>query len=147
LQGAKRRGEDLENGRQDRRYPKRGRNKHNKTEAETPDRRGIVFKPTGQQGNSWTAMLPECLNDQVIKYVHQSLGHAGVDKCIQEINQSFYVCLRSSVRQKDLPRMLPSGKISSSLANRVHTNHSVSGSTGHTTFMDSESSHVCLLRH
>ena len=39
----------------------------------------------------WKAMLPECLNTPVIQYVHASLGHAGVDKCVWEIKQSFHL--------------------------------------------------------
>jgi len=40
-------------------------------------------------GAIWKATLPECLEIHIIQYVHTSLGHAGVDKCAWEINQSF----------------------------------------------------------
>jgi hypothetical protein len=40
-------------------------------------------------GAIWKAILPECLETPIIQYVHTSLGHAGVDKCVWEINQSF----------------------------------------------------------
>jgi hypothetical protein len=42
-------------------------------------------------GAIWKAILPECLEVGIIQYVHASLGHAGVDKCVWEINQSFYL--------------------------------------------------------
>ena len=42
-------------------------------------------------GAIWKAMLPECLEAPIIQYVHTSLGHAGVDKCVWEINQSFHL--------------------------------------------------------
>ena len=42
-------------------------------------------------GAFWKAMLPECLEAPIILYVHTSLGHAGVDKCVWEINQSFHL--------------------------------------------------------
>jgi len=36
-------------------------------------------------------MLPECFKAPIFLYVHTSLGHAGVDKCVCEINQSFHL--------------------------------------------------------
>jgi len=36
-------------------------------------------------------MLPECLEAPIIQYAHTSLGRAGVDKCVWEINQSFHL--------------------------------------------------------
>jgi len=36
-------------------------------------------------------MLPECFEAPNIQYVHTSLGHAGVDKCVWEINHSFHL--------------------------------------------------------
>jgi len=33
-------------------------------------------------GAIWKAILPECLETPIIQYVHMSLGHAGVDKCL-----------------------------------------------------------------
>jgi hypothetical protein len=35
--------------------------------------------------------MPEALTSKLIKYVHRSYGHAGNDKCIQLINDSFHV--------------------------------------------------------
>jgi hypothetical protein len=56
-------------------------NKH-RIEEDVPFRRDRL-------GAIWKAMLPECLETPIIQYVHKSLGHAGVDKCVWEINQSF----------------------------------------------------------
>jgi hypothetical protein len=36
-------------------------------------------------------MLPESLEAPIIRYVHASPGHAGVDKYVWEINQSFHL--------------------------------------------------------
>jgi hypothetical protein len=50
----------------------------------------VLFR-RDKQGASWKVMLPECLEAPIIHYVHTSLGHAGVDKCVWEINQSFHL--------------------------------------------------------
>jgi hypothetical protein len=52
---------------------------------------GEVLFRRDRLGATWKAMLPECLEVPVIQYVHVSLGHAGVDKCICEINQNFHL--------------------------------------------------------
>lgn len=39
----------------------------------------------------WKPVLPACLEEKVIKYAHTSLGHLGVDKCTQQINQAYYL--------------------------------------------------------
>jgi hypothetical protein len=38
-------------------------------------------------------MLPECLEQRVMKFVHTSLGHSGTDKCYAEIKGTF--CFRN----------------------------------------------------
>ena len=40
---------------------------------------------------NWRALLPAALEQRLMKYVHLSLGHLGVDKCISEINHIFQV--------------------------------------------------------
>jgi hypothetical protein len=50
----------------------------------------VLFQRDSREA-SWKAVLPECLKTPVIQYVHTSLGHAGADKCICEINQSFHL--------------------------------------------------------
>ena len=39
----------------------------------------------------WRPILPSSLENKVIKFVHQCLGHAGSDKCIAEIAHTFYI--------------------------------------------------------
>jgi len=39
----------------------------------------------------WRSMLPSALDNLVIKYVHTSLGHLGVDKCMDQIAPSFHI--------------------------------------------------------
>jgi hypothetical protein len=43
----------------------------------------------GRQG--WKAMLPACLECKVFKYVHNTLGHMGVDKYLEEAKYVFHV--------------------------------------------------------
>jgi hypothetical protein len=48
---------------------------------------GDVFFSKDDTGTIiWKPELPECLERPVVKYVHTSVGHLGVNKCIQEIN-------------------------------------------------------------
>jgi len=50
----------------------------------------VIFR-RDRLGANWKSMLPECLEAPIIQYVYTSLGHAGVDKCDWEINQSFHL--------------------------------------------------------
>jgi hypothetical protein len=36
-------------------------------------------------------MLPECLEQDVMQFVHTSLRHLGNDKCYAEINHTFHI--------------------------------------------------------
>jgi len=36
-------------------------------------------------------MLPSCLEEKIFKFVHFTLGHSGVDKCMEEIKYMFHV--------------------------------------------------------
>jgi len=50
--------------------------------------------------DTWKAMLPSCLEQKVIEYVHASLGHLGVDKCMNQIGQSLHMKnLRRKIRK------------------------------------------------
>ena len=51
---------------------------------------GVLFR-RDRLGASWKAMLPECLETPIIRFVHTSLWHAGVDKYAWEINKSFHL--------------------------------------------------------
>jgi len=39
----------------------------------------------------YKAMLPSCLEQKIFKFVHFTLGHSGVDKCMKEIKYMFHV--------------------------------------------------------
>ena len=41
--------------------------------------------------DKWKVMLPSCLEQKVIEYAHASLGHLGVDKCLNQIGQSLHM--------------------------------------------------------
>ena len=41
--------------------------------------------------DKWKAMLPSCLEQKVTEYAHASLGHLGVDKCMNQIGQSLHM--------------------------------------------------------
>jgi hypothetical protein len=43
-----------------------------------------------KEGQNWKAMLPECLEQKVMKFVHTSLGHLGSDKYYAEIKDTFH---------------------------------------------------------
>ena len=48
-----------------------------------------VPKKGDKKGQNWKAMLPECLEQKVVKFVHAFLGHLGSDKCYTEIKDTF----------------------------------------------------------
>jgi len=39
----------------------------------------------------WGSMLPSTRDNLVIKYVHTSLGHLGVPKCMEQVAHSFHI--------------------------------------------------------
>jgi len=41
--------------------------------------------------DKWKVMLPSCLEQKVLEYAHASLGHLGVDKCMNQIGQSLHM--------------------------------------------------------
>jgi hypothetical protein len=45
----------------------------------------VLFRKDETGAIIWKPELPECLERPFIKYVHTSVGHLGVNKCIQEI--------------------------------------------------------------
>jgi len=42
------------------------------------------------KGQNWKAILPECLEEKVMMFVHASLGHLGSYKCYAEIKDTFH---------------------------------------------------------
>jgi hypothetical protein len=45
----------------------------------------ILYCKGDKGGQNWKALLLECLEQKVMKFVHTSLGHLGSDKCCAEI--------------------------------------------------------------
>jgi len=63
-------------------------------------------------------MLPTCLEAKIFRFVHQTLGHFGVDKCLEEIRHVFQV--------RDLRKKLRRFIASCDVCQRVkHPNRSV----------------------
>jgi hypothetical protein len=52
---------------------------------------GIFYGIDQKHHSFWRPMLPSTLDNLVIKYVHTSLGHRGVDKCIEQAAHSFHI--------------------------------------------------------
>ena len=50
----------------------------------------VQYCKVDKEGRDWKAMLPECLEQKVMKFVHTTLGHLGSDKCYAEIKGTFY---------------------------------------------------------
>ena len=51
----------------------------------------VLYCRGGKPQERWRAMLPAKLEQKLLKYIHLSLGHLGVDKCVSEINYVFHV--------------------------------------------------------
>ena len=52
---------------------------------------GILYSMDQKHYPFWRPMLPSTMDNLVIKYVHTSLGHLGVDKCMDQIAFSFHI--------------------------------------------------------
>jgi hypothetical protein len=52
---------------------------------------GVLYCKGDREGLIWKAMLPECLERKVMRFVHTSLGHLGNDKCYAEIHHVFHL--------------------------------------------------------
>jgi hypothetical protein len=78
----------------------------------------LLFRRGNQDSTVWKPMLPECLEMPVIKYVHETLGYSGVDKCTYEINQAYHL--------KNIGRKVRKFTASCDICQRVkHPNRSV----------------------
>jgi len=51
----------------------------------------VLYCREDKNQHRWKAMLPDNLEQKIFKYVHLSLGHLGVDKCLEEIKCVFHV--------------------------------------------------------
>jgi hypothetical protein len=58
---------------------------------------GILCSKDRRNYSYWRIMLPQELEIPIIKYVHESLGHQGTDKCFYQISVMF--CLRNLGRK------------------------------------------------
>jgi hypothetical protein len=54
-------------------------------------RDGVVFRKDNKHHQYWRPILPACLERTVIKFVHSVLGHGGTDKCVSQIEPTFYL--------------------------------------------------------
>jgi hypothetical protein len=52
---------------------------------------GISCTKDSHNYKYWRIMLPNELEIPIFKYIHQSLGHLGTDKCLRQISEMFYV--------------------------------------------------------
>jgi hypothetical protein len=52
---------------------------------------GILCTKDSHNYRYWRIMLPSELEIPIFKYIHQSLGHLGTDKCLRQISEMFYV--------------------------------------------------------
>jgi hypothetical protein len=51
----------------------------------------VLYCRGEKTGQRYKAMLPSCLEQKIFKFVHFTLGHSGVDKCMEEIKYMFHV--------------------------------------------------------
>jgi hypothetical protein len=51
----------------------------------------VLYCKREKASHRYKAMLPSCLEQQIFKFVHFSLGHSRVDKCMEEVNYMFHV--------------------------------------------------------
>jgi hypothetical protein len=52
---------------------------------------GTLYNMDQKRHQFCRPMLPSALDNLVIKYVHTSIGHLGVDKCVDQIAHSFHI--------------------------------------------------------
>lgn len=51
----------------------------------------VLYSRDDKTQHRWRVLLPDNLESRIFKYVHLSLGHVGVDKCLEEIKCCFHV--------------------------------------------------------
>jgi hypothetical protein len=54
-------------------------------------KRNLLYRKDNNKYPYWRVMLPSVLENRIFKYVHDTLGHPGTDKCISHLSQSFYI--------------------------------------------------------
>jgi hypothetical protein len=50
-----------------------------------------LFYGEAGHASEWKPVLPACLEERAIQYIHTSLGHLGVEKCMQQIKQAYHL--------------------------------------------------------
>jgi hypothetical protein len=80
-------------------------------EEETPKLKGNVLFCRRDSMDKWKTMSPSCLEQKVNEYAHASLGHLGVDKCMNQIGQLLYM--------KKLGRKIPNFVVCCDLCQRA----------------------------
>jgi len=50
----------------------------------------VLYCKGDNEDQIWKAVLPECLEEKVMTFVHASLGHLGSNKCYVEIKDTFH---------------------------------------------------------
>jgi hypothetical protein len=50
----------------------------------------LFYREAGQ-ASEWKPVLPASLEERTIQYTHTSLGHLGVEKCMQQIKQAYHL--------------------------------------------------------
>jgi hypothetical protein len=53
--------------------------------------KGILYSIDQPHHPFWRPVLPSTPDNLVIKYVHTSFGHVGVDKCMDQVAHSFHI--------------------------------------------------------
>ncbi|GFG40367.1 hypothetical protein Cfor_00564 [Coptotermes formosanus] len=51
----------------------------------------VLYCRENGQSAVWKPMMPSRVQDKVIKYVHHSLGHSGIEKCIFQVTQECHI--------------------------------------------------------
>jgi hypothetical protein len=54
-------------------------------------RDSVIYCKGDKDRTKWKAMLPTCLEAKIFRFVQKTLGHLGVDKCLEEIRHVFQV--------------------------------------------------------
>jgi len=54
-------------------------------------RDSLIYCRGGKDRIKWKAMFLICLEVKIFRFVHHTLGHLGVDKCLEEIRYVFQV--------------------------------------------------------
>jgi hypothetical protein len=54
-------------------------------------RDNVIYCKGDKDRTRWKAMLPTCLEPNIFRFVHHTLGHLGVDKCLEELTYVFEV--------------------------------------------------------